>query len=639
MESNSFIKGKQEPRKLCRFIAKHSPELRVFVVFIALVVSAYGCSEGEQEDNAAKNSQKDSHAAKTSIVDKPFRVSNAKIAFVSERDGNPEVYAMDADGSELANLTRSPATDDQPAFSPEGRRIAFGSDRDGNFEVYAMNADGTGQTRLTNDPAYDGGPLFSPERSGIAFVSDRDGDEEIYSMYADGSHQERLTNNSANDGPISLFEGKGMAFASDRDGDYEIYSMDADGSHQEQLTDNAVPDFWPAFPSGQRTEDPDVAEAITAPPPTTTAASRDALVLSNPILITDDLPYYPTGYLRIFTISPEGDKVAFVIGSGAHQGIHVIKSDGSPLASLGLDSLGLTSLEQDMMAEGQPISPPEEPIFSPDGDKIVFSRPIPKRHSNEYVPHQWDLYTVRPDGTALTNITSTDSAFEQNPVFSVDGAKMAFVGAFVGEASEANNGREIYTMDPDGTNRVDLTDSANNDLQPAFSSKEGKIAFASNRGDITDFDIYAMDSDGTNQTRLTMDAHWDDFPTFSPGGKKVAFTRRNVMSGDDSDIYLVNVDGTGLTRLTHFPAPNNQPAFIPRTDMLAFVSPRDGDDDIYALKSDSTGLTNLTSTDSASETAPTFSADGTKMAYASARRDESGKMVYEIYVATLDNTN
>ncbi len=75
------------------------------------------------------------------------------IVFVSWRDGNGEVYAMDADGSGPRNLTQNPAKDVRPAWSPDGRRIAFVSRRDGNSEVYVMNADGSGKRNLTRDRA------------------------------------------------------------------------------------------------------------------------------------------------------------------------------------------------------------------------------------------------------------------------------------------------------------------------------------------------------------------------------------------------------------------------------------------------------------------------------------------------------
>src|SRR5215213_355464 len=107
-----------------------------------------------------------------------------KIAFTSYRDGNEELYVMDANGDNQTNLTDNPAADSGPAWFPDGRRIAFTSWRDGNAELYVMTLDEsglpTGTTRLTNNAAPDWGPAVSPDGRKIAFVSERDGDQEIY---------------------------------------------------------------------------------------------------------------------------------------------------------------------------------------------------------------------------------------------------------------------------------------------------------------------------------------------------------------------------------------------------------------------------------------------------------------------------
>jgi len=72
------------------------------------------------------------------------------IAFVSDRDGNPEIYTINTDGSGFKRLTTSPGRDIDPSWSPDGLRIAFTSDRDGAMHLYEMNADGSNVVRRTN---------------------------------------------------------------------------------------------------------------------------------------------------------------------------------------------------------------------------------------------------------------------------------------------------------------------------------------------------------------------------------------------------------------------------------------------------------------------------------------------------------
>ena len=106
--------------------------------------------------------------------------TNGKIAFISYRDGNSEIYAMNPDGSEQTNLTNHPAYDSAPGWSPDGSKIAFVSERDGDFEVYVMNADGSGPTNLTNDPTFfDEWPNWQPLVDSVAALGPVGGIAEI----------------------------------------------------------------------------------------------------------------------------------------------------------------------------------------------------------------------------------------------------------------------------------------------------------------------------------------------------------------------------------------------------------------------------------------------------------------------------
>jgi TolB protein len=100
---------------------------------------------------------------------------------------------MNADGSEPRKLVGLSNSDGSFAWSPNGQRIAFVSDRDGNDEVYVVNVDGSGLRKLTRNPARDGHPVWSPDGQMIGFVSNRGGNRDIYVMNADGSKQRNLT--------------------------------------------------------------------------------------------------------------------------------------------------------------------------------------------------------------------------------------------------------------------------------------------------------------------------------------------------------------------------------------------------------------------------------------------------------------
>jgi len=258
----------------------------------------------------------DAAAAPTSVP-----LAARRLAFQTNRDGNFEIYSSKPDGSEPVNLTRHPAHDSEPVWSPDGTKIAFDSDRSGNFDVWVMNADGSNPVQLTTEPSPDGYPAWSPDGTRIAFISFRDGNSEIYVMNADGTGQTRLTKNVADDGrPDWSPDGSKIAFHTDRDGNYEIYVINADGSGPQNLTNSVGFDQNPAWsPNGSRV-------AFDS----TRDGGKPELYLmgadgSLPVRLTqnDALDAWPTW-------SPDGTRLAFQSDRDADIEIYTMGAGGGP---------------------------------------------------------------------------------------------------------------------------------------------------------------------------------------------------------------------------------------------------------------------------------------------------------------------
>jgi TolB protein len=163
-----------------------------------------------------------------------------EIMVASSRAGPGKFQLYAADRANLAQLTKlSPDTGSasDPAFSPDGSRIAFVSQRDGNAEIYVMNADGTGATRVTTDPMTDGRPAFTADGQALVFHSSRTaGKQQIWAVTVDGTGLTQLTRDSVNFSPTVAPDGQTIAYVSTRNRDNDVWLMARDGTNQRPFT-------------------------------------------------------------------------------------------------------------------------------------------------------------------------------------------------------------------------------------------------------------------------------------------------------------------------------------------------------------------------------------------------------------------
>lgn len=246
---------------------------------------------------------------------------------------------------------------------------------------------------------------------------------------------------------------------------------------------------------------------------------------------TDPIELTTTGNFARPSVSPDGTRLAFMSFATA--------PDDNEVFVMNIDGTGIDNLTDNTVADGNPD-------WSPDGERVVFET---DRDGNQ------EIYVMDADGSNPIRVTN-DPAADFRSAWSPGGNLIAFT-----RTTDGFDSREIFAIEVDGTGPVNLTDNTEADQHPEWSPDGGRILFEGAR--TGDRELFLMDPDGSNVVPLTATpGERETTARFAPDGGRIAFASD---ADGDFDLYTMNADGTDVQRLTDLTGDELFPVWTPMT--------------------------------------------------------------------------
>jgi TolB protein len=260
-------------------------------------------------------------------------IARTRIAFVSDKTKNKELYVMDYDGQNQVKVSADRSICLSPAWSPDGKFLAYVSYRDKNPDLYGLDMETGKRWKISGNEGLNISPAWSPKGKRLAVALSKDGNTEIYTMDRKGDDLERLTYGAFdNVSPAWSPNGREMAFTSGRAGTPQIYIMNADGTDVRRITFegnyNASPNW---SPRGDRIV---LASQMSGRFKIATVnpdGSDFRVITSGPG--SDENPSW----------SPSGRHIIFSSNRGGKYALYIMNADGSDIERISANDANYTS--------------------------------------------------------------------------------------------------------------------------------------------------------------------------------------------------------------------------------------------------------------------------------------------------------
>jgi TolB protein len=233
----------------------------------------------------------------------------------------------------------------------------------------------------------------------------------------------------------------------------------------------------------------------------------------------------------------------------------------------------------------------------------------------------YEVFSMNADGTDEVNL-SRDPISDLEPAWSPDGTRLLWTRGFF-------DNYEVWSMNADGSGRRNLSNDPRPDIAAAWSGDGRKIVFSTDRDQVSDFyndfDLWLMNPDGSGLEQLTsnLGANLQDVnPAWSPDGQSIAFAHGTV---DARNLRMIDVETKATRVLTTGAWDDEEPSWSPDGTKIAFSSTRTGSGDIYVMNADGTGPVRLTDGGQVDRD-PAWSPDGTKIAFIRSPFDYGGQL-------------